>query len=177
MNAGKRAVIGGMFWVATVAGAPARADGPPADDRPPASALRLGESDVLAGFTSEVRTQPKLRERALTLWRTHFAAPAAVLQQRFTHEDDWRPALADAAALIDDFLEASLLPRAQQWRAGHGQIWVEKLDPTTGQRTRTLQQAPARPLLLAPEHPKSKSSEPGADGLKVDPAVKCKTAR
>jgi hypothetical protein len=134
---------------------------PAAEARPPVRALRLSEADVLAGFTPEVRRQPKVRDRALALWRMHFAAQAEAVRARFTSEADWRPALADAAALLDEFLEASLLPRARQWHAGPGQVWVEKLDPTTGQRTRILQVSPERPLLLAPQDPELKTSKPG----------------
>lgn len=135
--------------------------------RPAPSVLHLSEPDVLAGFTPEVRSTRALRDRALALWRTHFEAQAAAVRQRFAQDADWRPALADAAALVDDFLEASLLPRAGAWSAGAGQVWVEKLDPATGQRTRSLQPAPARPLLLAPQDFGQEAAEP--EGLEGRP--------
>jgi hypothetical protein len=126
-----------------------------AEPRPQASALRLSETDVLARFTPEVRTTRPLRERALALWRTHFAHQVFELEGRFTTEEDWRPVLADAAALIDEFLEASLLPRQGEWRAEGqegqaGKVWVETLDPRTGQRVRTLRDPAPRVRLLAP---------------------------
>jgi hypothetical protein len=117
--------------------------------RPAVSALRMSETDLLKGFTQEVRGSRDLRARAIALWRHHFAAQAATLQDRFVREADWRPALADAAALVDEFYEASLLPRAREWPAGEGEVWVEKLDPATGQRTRVLMKRDRR-VLLAP---------------------------
>jgi hypothetical protein len=174
MNAGKRAVIGGVVFAVTIVGAAAAraqsSGGHGGEARPRVAVLHLAESDVLAGFTPEVRTQANLRDRALALWRTHFAAQAATIRQRFAHEDDWRPALADAAALVDDFLEASLLPRAQQWDAGAGKVWVEKLDPATGQRTRQLQAAPARRVFIAPESFVPKSPDEDADKPVPKPA-------
>ena len=126
-----------------------------AEPRPQVGALRLSESDVLARFTPEVRSTRTLRDRALALWRTHFAAQAGELEGRFTTEEDWRPVLADAAALIDEFLEDSLLPRQGEWRAEGqageaGKVWVETLDPRTGQRVRQLRDPSPRRRLLAP---------------------------
>jgi hypothetical protein len=126
-----------------------------AEPRPQVGALRLAESDVLARFTPEVRSSRTLRDRALALWRTHFAAQAGELEGRFTTEEDWRPVLADAAALIDEFLEDSLLPRQGEWRAEGqageaGKVWIETLDPRTGQRVRQLRDPSPRRRLLAP---------------------------
>lgn len=135
-----------------------------AEPRPQVSALRLGEPAVLARFTAEVRTNRTLQERALALWRTHFSAQAAELERRFVSEDDWRPVLADAAELVDEFLEASLLPRHGEWRAdgpegAAGKVWVEELDRRTGQRVRTLRDARPRARLFAP----GRDSKPEGD--------------
>lgn len=135
------------------------------EPRPQPSVLRLAEADVLAGFTVEVRTRPDLRERALLLWRSHFAAQADTLSQRFVHEPDWRPVLADAAKLVDDYLETSLLPRARQWAAGPDHVWVEKLDPATGQRTRALKPVPHKRVILAPQE-RLKKTDPAQGGLR-----------
>jgi hypothetical protein len=140
-----------------------------AEARPSAAVLHLSEADVLAGFTPEVRTKVQLRDRALALWRSHFAAQADEVRQRFARDPDWRPALADAAALVDDFLETSLLPRARLWQADAGHVWVEKLDPATGQRTQVLEAAPARPVLFAPHEPEpNQPQQPNANGTKPD---------
>jgi hypothetical protein len=144
-------LVGAGVLAAQAMGAPpARAE-----PRPQAGALRLSEPDVLARFTPEVRSSRTLRDRALALWRTHFAAQAGELEGRFTTEEDWRPVLADAAALIDEFLEDSLLPRQGEWRAEGqageaGKVWVETLDPRTGQRVRQLRDPSPRRRLLAP---------------------------
>ena len=116
-----------------------------ASDRPPAHTLRLSERQVLARFIPEVRTRPDLRDRAVTLWRTHFAAEADAIRLRFVQEADWRPAFADAAALVDDFLEASLLPRAGEFPAGEGGVWVESINPRSGQRVRARSRRGAGP--------------------------------
>ena len=139
-----------LAGLATFAGGTA-ASAQERESRPGVAVLHLGEADVLAGFTPEVRTQPALRDRALALWRSHFAAQADEISRHFAADEDWRPALADAAALLEDFLEASLLPRARAFAADPGHVWVEKLDPATGQRIRTLQPVAPRPLLLAPQ--------------------------
>lgn len=138
----------------------------PAEDRPEAAALRLSEDAVLARFTTAVQVQPALRDRALALWRTHFAAQAATLTGRFATEEDWRPVLAAAAALVEEFLEESLLPRAGEWRANEtGKVWVETLDPATGLRTRKLTNAAQRPTVIAPHD--RESARPGqGDGEK-----------
>jgi hypothetical protein len=151
---------------APVASRPARPEAPAPPglmvdgQRPAPAALRLGQDDLLARFTPEVRANRKLRERALALWQAHFAANAAEIIRRFSVDEDWRPALAEAATLIDEFLEASLLPRGgavpAAGSAGNqddGRVWIETLDPRTEQRTRQLRPAPARPVLFAPEHP------------------------
>ena len=119
-------------------------------DRPAATALRLSERAVLGRFTAEVRKNPRLRDRALALWRTHFEAEAAELERRFSTVSDWRPVLAQAAALIDEFLEASLLPREGILKEEDGQGWVEFLDPATGQRARKKVPLRPRPRILAP---------------------------
>jgi hypothetical protein len=165
-------VIGGLAPVLLISGVSGRtpvALAEAAETRPQRSALRLGEADVLARFTPEVRGSRPLRDRALALWRTHFAAQAAELERRFEAEEDWRPALADAAALVDDFLEASLLPRQGEFRADGpqgqaGKVWVEGLDPRTGQRVRTLRDAARRPPILAPAADKD-----ALDGPKAEP--------
>jgi hypothetical protein len=108
-------------------------------DRPSARELRFSEADLMARLVAEVSGDKVLRGRALALWRTHFEAQAAELQRRFATEADWRDAFGEAAILVDEFLEASDLPRAGRWRAGEDQEWVERLDPQTGRRTRHLQ--------------------------------------
>lgn len=168
----------------TVVGALVAAISPPAGaaepgPRPAVSALRLSEADLLARFTQEVRSQRQLRDRALAFWRTHFAAQAGELSARFTREEDWRPILAEAAALIDDFLDASLLPRAGAWPVtdasvdddGPRQIFIETLDAKTGQRIRVLRPAPLRPVLFAPEpaEEKKRADEPAVDGAVKKP--------
>lgn len=121
------------------------------EPRPQVSALRLSEADVLARFTPEVQGRRELRDRALALWRAHFAGDADAVRRRFLVEADWRPALADAGALIEEFLETSLLPRAGAWPADEaGAVWIEILDSATGQRTRRLAPAPQRPHVFAP---------------------------
>ena len=120
-------------------------------DRPPVYTLRLTERQVMARFIPEVRARRDLLDRARTLWRTHFVAEADAIRLRFLQEDDWRPAFADAAALIDDFLEASLLPRTGEFPAGEGKVWVESIDPRSGQRVRARQKARVRPPHLAPK--------------------------
>jgi hypothetical protein len=121
-----------------------------ASDRPPVHTLRLSERQVLARFIPAVRARPDLRERAVALWRTHFSAEADAIRLRFVQEEDWRPAFADAAALVDDYLEASLLPRAGEFPAGEGGVWVESIDPRNGQRVRAKQPPRRRPTILAP---------------------------
>ncbi len=120
-------------------------------DRPALRTLRLSEPQVMARFVPAVRTRRELRDRALTLWRTRFAAQADVIRLRFVQEEDWRPAFADAALLIDDFLEASLLPRAGEFPAGDGGVWVESVDPANGHRLRARKAARRRPTLIAPD--------------------------
>jgi hypothetical protein len=136
----------------------ARAQGPAAaanaaapSDRPPAHTLRLSERQVLARFIPEVRSRPDLRERAVVLWRTHFQSEADAIRLRFVQEEDWRPAFADAAALIDDYLEASLLPRSGEFPAGAGEVWVESIDPRSGHRVRAKQPQRRRPTVIAPK--------------------------
>jgi hypothetical protein len=119
-------------------------------DRPPVYTLRLAERQVLARFIPEVRARRDLRERAVALWRAHFVAEANAIRARFLQEEDWRPAFADAAALIDDFLEASLLPRAGEFPAGEGRVWIESID-SSGQRVRARHRARPRAPILAPE--------------------------
>lgn len=138
--------LSGMIGAAT----PAFAEEP----RPQAAALRLGENDVLARFTSEVRRTPLLRERALALWRTHFQSLARQLIDRLYKEEDWRPVLADAGELVDEYLEASLLPRAGRWPVAgeeNEKVWVEKLDPQTGQRMRVMKRLRRSDTLFAPK--------------------------
>ena len=106
---------------------------------------------MLARFIPEVRVRADLRDRAVTLWRTHFQAEADAIRQRFLQEEDWRPAFADAAALVDDYLEASLLPRAGEFPAGEGGVWVESIDPSSGHRVRAQQPPRRRPTILAPQ--------------------------
>jgi hypothetical protein len=150
------ALVAGMA-VGISVGADAAAD--EREPRPGVSALRMSETDLLKGFTQEVRGSRDLRTRAIALWRHHFAAQAAALQDRFLREADWRPALADAAALVDEFYEASLLPRAREWAAGEGEVWVEKLDPTTGQRTRVLLKRERRVFIAPGDAKEQKKSE------------------
>jgi hypothetical protein len=119
-------------------------------DRPAVSTLRLSESQVMARFIPEVRNRRDLRDRALGLWRIHFAREADAIRQRFAEEEDWRPAFADAANLVDDFLEASLLPRAGEFPAGDGDVWVESVDPSSGHRVRARKPPRRRPTLIAP---------------------------
>ena len=134
-------------------------------DRPEPRELRLEEGDVLQRFTADVRADKTLRERALALWRTHFAAQADELRARFLRESDWRPAFAEAAELVDEFLEASLLPRQGSWSAGEGTVWIETLDRTSGQRKRELQRKAERPFpLLAPQGDKAGGKSPAAPG-------------
>jgi hypothetical protein len=158
-------------WAVTLAmavltGAGAR-DAVAGDPRPHPRVLRLDEAGLLARFTDEVERDTTLRTRALVLWRAHFAAQAAAIERRFERDDDWRPALADAAALVDDFLEASLLPRRGEWSAGGGKVWVETLDPATGQRARTLRAARPSRAIFAPG---GEGKDKAADGMKQDPA-------
>jgi hypothetical protein len=152
-----------------------------AEPRPQVSSLRLSERDILLRFTREVQADPILRQRAMVLWETHFAAQADELRGRFKTDEDWRPVLADAAELVDEFLEASLLPRAGEMRAEGmdgqaGKVWVETLDPRTGQRVRQLRDAARRPRLLAPTG--GDDAKPGqpkpteTKGLRVEPAPK-----
>jgi hypothetical protein len=149
-----------------------------AEPRPQVSALRLSERDVLLRFTRQVQADPELRRRAMALWDTHFAAQADELKRRFTTQEDWRPVLADAAALIDEFLEASLLPREGETRADGqaGKVWVETLDPRTGQRVRQLRDAAKRPRLLAPtggdEAKPGQPKQPQPKGLRDQQAPK-----
>jgi hypothetical protein len=151
-----------VLAMAVLTGAGAR-DAVAGEPRPHPRVLRLDEADVLARFTDEVERDANLRTRALVLWRAHFATKVAAIERRFERDDDWRPALADAAVLVDDFLEASLLPRRGEWSAGGGKVWVETLDPATGQRARTLR--PARPdrAIFAPG---GEEKDKAADGLK-----------
>ena len=124
------------------------------EPRPAPSALRLGDQELLARFTPEVRRTPVLRERALALWRLHFQSSADELLARLEREDDWRPVLADAATLVEEFLEASLLPRMGQWPvegAEEDKVWVEKLDRRTGLRVRVQKAAPRSADLFAPK--------------------------
>jgi hypothetical protein len=154
-------LLGGLVGVAAVVGPlhPARVQARPAvpaslsaaSDRPAAYTLRLSEKQVMARFIPEVRARPDLRDRALNLWRERFAAQASQIRQRFLREPDWRPAFADAAALVDDFLEASLLPRAGEFPAGEGEVWVESIDPSSGQRIRARQPQRRRPTIIAPK--------------------------
>jgi hypothetical protein len=130
----------------SVAAAAAAAPG----DRPAVWTLRLSEAQVMARFVPEVRARRDLRGRAVALWRTHFAREADAIRQRFVEEEDWRPAFADAANLIDDFLEASLLPRAGEFPAGDGDVWVESVDPASGHRVRARKHARRRPTIIAP---------------------------
>jgi hypothetical protein len=127
------------------------ASAPAASDRPPAHTLRLSEQQVMARFIPQVRARPDLRDRALNLWRVRFAPQANQIRQRFQRDVDWRPAFADAAALVDDFLEASLLPRAGEFPAGEGEVWVESIDPSSGQRLRAKQPQRRRPTIIAPK--------------------------
>ena len=152
-----------------------------AEPRPQVSALRLSERDILLRFTREVQSDPTLRQRAMALWQTHFAAQADELVGRFKTDEDWRPVLADSAALVDEFLEASLLPRAGEMRAEGadgqgGKVWVETLDPRTGQRVRQLRDAARRPRLLAPtggdDAKPGEPKQPDTKGLRVQPAPK-----
>jgi hypothetical protein len=114
---------------------------------------------VLARFIPEVRSRPDLRDRAVVLWRTHFQSEADAIRLRFVQEEDWRPAFADAAALIDDYLEASLLPRSGEFPAGAGEVWVESIDPRSGQRVRAKQPQRRRPTVIAPKHIAPKDGE------------------
>jgi len=155
----------GLVLTLSATAAPAQPLDQPAEPRPALTALRLGEADLLARFTPEVRDSRKLRERALALWQAHFSTSAAELKRRFVNDDDWRPVLAAAAALIDDYLETSLLPRAGAVPAREGQqgnqgsnVWIETIDPKTEQRIRVLRPAPARPVLIAPERPDDKKT-------------------
>ena len=152
-----------------------------AEPRPQVSSLRLSEKDILLRFTREVQADPALRQRAMVLWDTHFAAQADELVGRFKTDEDWRPVLADAAQLVDEFLEASLLPRAGEMRAEgmdgqSGKVWVETLDPRTGQRVRQLRDAARRPRLLAPtggdDAKPGQPKPPETKGLRVQPAPK-----
>jgi hypothetical protein len=166
----------GVLAVQAVVALPAQAE-----PRPQVSALRLSERDVLLRFTREVQADPALRQRAMALWDTHFAAQADDLVRRFKVDEDWRPVLADAAALIDEFLEASLLPREGETRAEGqdgqaGKVWVETFDPRTGQRVRQLRDAARRPRILAPtggdEAKPGQPKQPQPKGLRVQPAPK-----
>jgi hypothetical protein len=166
----------GVLAAQAVVAMPARAE-----PRPQVSSLRLSERDVLLRFTREVQADPTLRQRAMALWNSHFAAQADELVGRFKTDEDWRPVLADAAALIDEFLEASLLPRAGETRAEGpdgqgGKVWVETLDPRTGQRVRQLRDAARRPRLLAPtggdDAKPGQPKPPDTNGLPVQPAPK-----
>ena len=151
--------LGGLIGVVALLGpfrageAHAQAANPAATtrDRPPAYTLRLSERQVLARFIPEVRGRADLRDRAVALWRMHFAAEADAIRLRFAQEEDWRPAFADAAALIDDFLEASLLPRTGEFPAGEGEVWVESIDPASGHRVRARRPPRRRPSILAPK--------------------------
>jgi hypothetical protein len=167
--------LGGLVGVAAVVGplpvaraqgqsAAVSANGGPSTDRPPAYTLRLSERQVLARFIPEVRRRPDLRERAVTLWRTHFAGEADAIRLRFVEEEDWRPAFADAAALVDDYLEASMLPRTGEFPAGVGEVWIESIDPRSGHRVRAKQPPRRRPTFLAPKDVK--------DGGAVKRAIK-----
>jgi hypothetical protein len=127
-------------------------EAPETIDRPDVRVLRLSDADLLGRFTPEVRSSARLGEQALALWRAHFEAQAREIEQRFLSEPDWRPALADAAALIDEFLEASELPREGFERASPGQVWVERLDPKTGRRIRELRPAPPVKTIFAPQN-------------------------
>jgi hypothetical protein len=163
--------LGGLVGVAVVLGplqttsVEARPGAPSAaaaaSDRPPAYTLRLSEKQVMARFIPEVRARPDLRDRALNLWRARFAVQASAIRQRFQQEQDWRPAFADAAALVDDFLEASLLPRAGEFPAGEGEVWVESIDPASGQRVRARQPQRRRPTLIAPQEGGDGDKRPG----------------
>jgi hypothetical protein len=146
----------------SVAAAPAAA----ITDRPALATLRLSEPQVIARFIPEVRTRRDLRDRAIALWRTRFASQAEIIRQRFVQEEDWRPAFADAANLIDDFLEASLLPRAGEFPAGDGGVWVESVDPASGHRLRARRPARRRPTVIAPAEDVSESK-----GRAVKPAT------
>ena len=169
--------LGGLVGVAAVVGPlpVARAQGQAAavsanaaapSDRPPAHTLRLSERQVLARFIPEVRTRSDLRDRAVTLWRTHFAAEADAIRLRFVQEEDWRPAFADAAALVDDYLEASLLPRTGEFPAGAGEVWIESMDPRSGHRVRAKQTPRRRPTLLAPKDGKDSKDAKVGDAVK-----------
>ena len=153
LSAGEQAagLLLSCLVLATTAG-PARAQ--EREPRPAPAALRLAENELLARFTPEVRRTPVLRERALSLWRLHFQPSADELLSRLEHDEDWRPVLADAAALIDEFLEASLLPRMGEWPvegAEEDKVWVEKVDRRTGLRVR-VQKTVVRPAdLFAPQ--------------------------
>jgi hypothetical protein len=157
--------LAGLVGVTAAAGSlqSARAEAP-ASDRPPVHTLRLSEKQVLARFIPVVRARTDLRERAVALWRAHFEAEADAIRLRFLQEPDWRPAFADAAALVDDYLEASLLPRTGEFPAGEEEVWVESIDPRSGQRVRARQPKPRRPLLLAPaKSAERKQAEADAD--------------
>jgi hypothetical protein len=152
-------LVAGVFALGTMTAAGV-ADAAADAGRPRASALRLSDEAVLARFTPEVRKDARLTGRALALWRTHFEAQAAELERQFARSEDWRPVLARAAVLIEEFLEASELPRAGHEPAGNGEVWVERLDPSTGRRVRELRPAPARPVIFAP----GAAKDPGKQG-------------
>jgi hypothetical protein len=129
------------------------------EPRPAVDCLRFDKPALLARFTPEVRHNAKLRARALALWQARFAPRATQLSQRFVSEQDWRPVLAEASALVDEFLEDSMLPRANVTevdpadKGGEAKtIWIETIDPTTEQRRRVRRPAFRRPVLFAPTH-------------------------
>jgi hypothetical protein len=133
------------------------------EPRPALSALRFDQAELLRRFTPEVRSNAKLRARALDLWRDQFAARAATLGARFTSEPDWRPVLAEAAALVDDYLEASQLPResvAEPAPSDPGTQVIETLDPKTERMTRIRRPVGRRPVLFAPEKDEKKEKAP-----------------
>jgi hypothetical protein len=164
----------GVLMIAVLTGAGAGA-AQAQEIRPPSRVLRLSERDVLLRFTPEVQKDANLRLRAVSLWRMHFATQARAIERRFAVADDWRPALADAAELVDEFLEASLLPRQGEWQAGEDQVWVESLDPRTGQRVRTRRAAKPTRAIFAPTD--EKPSNPADQGLKQDAAPKQSPSR
>lgn len=139
------------------------------DPRPDPGVLRFDDQALLARFTTEVRDSPVLSGRALSLWRTLFAAKAEVIAVRFLTEEDWRPAFADAAYLVDDFLELTQLPRAGYWRKDRQHVWIEVLHPETGKRARVLQKVPYRPVFLAPTRGNEQGKKPSKPAPKRVP--------
>jgi hypothetical protein len=147
---------------------PALSPGPEdaSDPRPDPRVLRFDDPGLIAQFVPEVAASGPLRRRALTIWREHYAARAREIHARFLRDEDWRPAFADASALLDEYLEATDLPRAGQWRGDGTKIWVETLDPQSGRRVRRLRGKPFKPLFAPAEAREGKELE------KIEPLEK-----